>query len=42
MSHEKVAQLLRLMEYSLQGNRKTEEGRTIPTATRSSSTSMRR
>ena len=26
ISHEKVAQLLRDMEYSLQGNRKTEEG----------------
>lgn len=26
VSHEKVAQLLRQMEYSLQGNRKTEEG----------------
>lgn len=28
--HEKVAQLLRDMEYSLQGNRKTEEGRDHP------------
>ncbi|MEX1127422.1 MAG: ISAzo13 family transposase, partial [Vicinamibacterales bacterium] len=26
ISHEKVAQLLRQMDYSLQGNRKTEEG----------------
>jgi len=26
VSHEKVAQLLRAMDYSLQGNRKTEEG----------------
>lgn len=26
ISHEKVAQLLRAMDYSLQGNRKTEEG----------------
>ena len=26
VSHEKVAQLLRQMDYSLQGNRKTEEG----------------
>ncbi len=26
ISHEKVAQLLRDMDYSLQGNRKTEEG----------------
>ena len=26
ISHEKVAQLLRTMDYSLQGNRKTEEG----------------
>jgi hypothetical protein len=30
VSHEKVAQLLRGMEYSLQGNRKTEEGRDHP------------
>jgi DDE family transposase len=27
LSHEKAAQLLRAMDYSLQGNRKTEEGR---------------
>ena len=39
VSHEKVAQLLREMDYSLQGNRKTEEGANHPTATRSSSTS---
>jgi hypothetical protein len=30
ISHEKVAQLLRGMEYSLQGNRKTEEGTDHP------------
>ena len=30
VSHEKVAQLLRKMGYSLQGNRKTEEGRDHP------------
>jgi hypothetical protein len=30
VSHEKVAQLLRRMDYSLQGNRKTEEGRDHP------------
>ncbi len=30
ISHEKVAQLLRQMEYSLQGNRKTEEGTDHP------------
>lgn len=30
ISHEKVAQLLREMEYSLQGNRKTEEGEDHP------------
>jgi hypothetical protein len=30
ISHEKVAQLLRSMEYSLQGNRKTEEGKNHP------------
>jgi hypothetical protein len=30
ISHEKVAQLLRDMEYSLQGNRKTEEGEDHP------------
>ena len=30
ISHEKVAQLLRLMEYSLQSNRKTEEGNDHP------------
>ncbi len=30
VSHEKVAQLLRGMKYSLQGNRKTEEGRDHP------------
>lgn len=30
VSHEKVAQLLRQMEYSLQGNRKTEEGSDHP------------
>jgi len=30
VSHEKVAQLLRGMDYSLQGNRKTEEGRDHP------------
>lgn len=30
VSHEKVAQLLRGMEYSLQGNRKTEEGSDHP------------
>lgn len=30
VSHEKVAQLLRGMEYSLQGNRKTEEGEDHP------------
>jgi hypothetical protein len=30
ISHEKVAQLLRGMEYSLQGNRKTEEGNDHP------------
>ncbi len=29
-SHEKVAQILRQMEYSLQGNRKTEEGSDHP------------
>jgi len=34
VSHMKVAQLLREQGYSLQGNRKTEEGATIPTATR--------
>jgi hypothetical protein len=30
LSHEKVAQLLRSMDYSLQGNRKTEEGTDHP------------
>jgi len=30
VSHEKVAQLLRSLDYSLQGNRKTEEGRDHP------------
>lgn len=30
MSHEKVAQLLRQMDYSLQGNRKTDEGSDHP------------
>lgn len=30
VSHEKVAQFLRGMDYSLQGNRKTEEGRDHP------------
>ena len=30
ISHEKVAQLLRSMDYSLQGNRKTEEGKNHP------------
>ena len=30
VSHEKVAQLLRKMDYSLQANRKTEEGRDHP------------
>lgn len=30
ISHEKVAQLLRAMDYSLQGNRKTEEGEDHP------------
>ena len=30
LSHEKVAQLLRTMNYSLQGNRKTEEGEDHP------------
>jgi len=30
LSHEKVAQLLRQMNYSLQGNRKTEEGNDHP------------
>ena len=30
LSHEKVAQLLREMDYSLQGNRKTEEGTDHP------------
>ena len=30
VSHEKVAQLLRQMDYSLQGNRKTEEGNAHP------------
>lgn len=30
ISHEKVAQLLRQMDYSLQGNRKTEEGNDHP------------
>jgi hypothetical protein len=30
ISHEKVAQLLRDMDYSLQGNRKTEEGKDHP------------
>ncbi len=30
ISHEKVAQLLRAMDYSLQGNRKTEEGADHP------------
>jgi hypothetical protein len=30
ISHEKVAQLLREMDYSLQGNRKTEEGEDHP------------
>ena len=30
ISHEKVAQLLRLMDYSLQSNRKTEEGHNHP------------
>ena len=30
LSHEKVAQLLRGMDYSLQGNRKTEEGNDHP------------
>lgn len=30
VSHEKVAQLLRDMDYSLQGNRKTEEGKDHP------------
>ena len=30
VSHEKVAQFLRAMDYSLQGNRKTEEGADHP------------
>ena len=30
ISHEKVAQLLKKMDYSLQGNRKTEEGKNHP------------
>src|SRR4029450_10252718 len=30
VSHEKVAQLLRQMDYSLQGNRKTDEGNDHP------------
>lgn len=30
ISHEKVAQLLRVLQYSLQGNRKTEEGASHP------------
>jgi hypothetical protein len=30
VSHEKVAQLLRALDYSLQGNRKTEEGQDHP------------
>jgi hypothetical protein len=30
VSHEKVAQILRSMDYSLQGNRKTEEGNNHP------------
>ena len=30
VSHEKVAQMLRDMDYSLQGNRKTEEGKNHP------------
>ena len=30
VSHEKVAQLLRTLDYSLQGNRKTEEGADHP------------
>ena len=30
ISHEKVAQLLKEMDYSLQGNRKTEEGKSHP------------
>ena len=43
VSHEKVAQLLRAMDYSLQGNRKTEEGRRIiRTVTHSFSTSTSR
>jgi hypothetical protein len=40
ISHEKVAQLLRQMDYSLQGNRKTEEGNVTRTETRSFSTSI--
>lgn len=38
ISHSKVAQILHDQGYSLQGNRKTEEG--IPTGMRSSGTSM--
>ena len=36
VSHEKVAQLLREQNYSLQSNRKTEEGADHPDATRNS------
>jgi hypothetical protein len=42
ISHEKVAQLLRDMDYSLQGNRKTEEGEDLPTGMRSSGTLTRK
>jgi len=43
ISHQKVAQYLRRLGYSLQGNRKTEgRARTIPTGTLSSDTSTER
>jgi len=42
VSHAKVAQLLHGLHYSLQSNRKTEEGRDHPTATRNFGTSMPR
>jgi hypothetical protein len=38
ISHEKVAQLLRDMDYSLQGNARPKRGRIIPTEMHSSGT----
>ena len=42
VSHQWVAEALRGLRDSVQGKRKVREGATIPTATRSSRTSMRR